>query len=48
VVPGGDFFVPGVMGEKQDPSIVRLTFAAASPAQITEGVQRMAKALQNM
>jgi len=48
VVPGGDFFVPGVMGTSVDPSIVRLTFAAATPAQITEGIQRMGRALETL
>lgn len=48
-VPGGDFHVPPATakdGVAVDPSVVRLTFAASSPAQITEGIKRLAAAMK--
>jgi len=48
-VPGDDFFVEGIKidsnnsCEKETKSaMIRLTFAASSPAQIAEGIKRMA------
>jgi DNA-binding transcriptional MocR family regulator len=47
-VPGGDFFVQSLPHEssvKRDPSIIRLAYAAASEAQINDGVERLAKGI---
>ena len=56
-VPGGDFHVPpaspavspDALAESPvpvDPAVVRLTFAASSPAQMTEGIKRLAVAMK--
>jgi DNA-binding transcriptional MocR family regulator len=45
-VPGGDFSTLEPKGE--DPSIVRLTFAAASQENIDEGIKRIASGLNNL
>jgi DNA-binding transcriptional MocR family regulator len=51
VVPGGDFRVP-LVGESADctdlPLTLRLSFAAASPDAIVEGVRRLASGINKL
>jgi alanine-alpha-ketoisovalerate/valine-pyruvate aminotransferase len=55
-VPGDDFYVPGIVASAEQPrqwrssqgACLRLTFAAASPMQITQGIQKMAETVQQL
>ena len=52
-VPGGDFLVSslnnaGEFAREKDPSIVRLTYAAAQPKQIQDAVKRLVNGIKSL
>jgi len=50
-VPGDDFFVEDIAADSERPApgaTLRLTFAAASPAQITEGIEKLGATVRSL